>query len=128
MHETDMTKALIMTVRDWYDSQPEPTEIKAIHLVVGKFTCVEPASLEFAFAAQTQNTFLHGVTLAIRETPLVAFCQACQAEYWPEIGLRYACPTCNAPMEDIRSGRELKIERIEYSPMSPQRSQPCGVS
>ncbi|MFM7712555.1 MAG: hydrogenase maturation nickel metallochaperone HypA, partial [Microcystis sp.] len=23
MHETDMTKALIMTVRDWYDSQPE---------------------------------------------------------------------------------------------------------
>ncbi|MEM1368148.1 MAG: hydrogenase maturation nickel metallochaperone HypA, partial [Cyanobacteria bacterium P01_H01_bin.15] len=24
MHETNMTKALIMTVRDWADSQPEP--------------------------------------------------------------------------------------------------------
>ncbi|NES23265.1 MAG: hydrogenase maturation nickel metallochaperone HypA, partial [Symploca sp. SIO3E6] len=33
----------------------------------------------------------------------------------PEIGLYYTCPICQAPMEDIRSGRELKIERIEYS-------------
>ncbi|MEO1464780.1 MAG: hydrogenase maturation nickel metallochaperone HypA, partial [Cyanobacteria bacterium J06633_1] len=24
---------------------------------------------------------------------------------------------CKAPMEDIRSGRELKIDRIEYSTM-----------
>jgi hydrogenase nickel incorporation protein HypA/HybF len=23
MHETDMTKALILTVRDWWESQPE---------------------------------------------------------------------------------------------------------
>jgi len=42
MHETDMTKALIMTVRDWYDSQPEKLKIEKIHLMVGEFTCVEP--------------------------------------------------------------------------------------
>jgi hydrogenase nickel incorporation protein HypA/HybF len=30
------------------------------------------------------------------------------------MGLHYACPTCGAPMEDIRSGRELKISHIEY--------------
>ena len=119
MHETDMTKALIMTVRDWFEEQPKAPKIEAIHLVVGQFTCVEPASLEFAFTAQTKNTFLDGVRLEMRETPLIAFCHSCQVEYKPQIGLQYACPTCQAPMEDIRSGRELKIDRIEYSSLDP---------
>jgi hydrogenase nickel incorporation protein HypA/HybF len=115
MHETDMTKALLITVKDWYDSQPESYKIDKIHLTVGQFTCVEPASLQFAFEVQTKNTFLKGVKLEIKETPLIAFCHHCNQEYKPEIGLRYACPDCNASMEDIRSGRELKIDHIEYS-------------
>ncbi len=115
MHETDMTKALILTVKDWWESQPEPPQINSIHLIVGKFTCVEPVSLQFAFEVQTQNTFLAGVKLVIQETPLIAFCHCCQQEYAPEIGLQYGCPECKSPMDDIRSGRELKIDRIEYS-------------
>ena len=115
MHETDMTKALILTIKDWYYSQSEPLKIDKVHLVVGKFTCVEPVSLQFAFEVQTRNTFLEGVELAIRDVPLIAFCHACQQEYKPEIGLQYSCPDCKSPMEDIRSGRELKIDRIEYS-------------
>ncbi|MEL6381615.1 MAG: hydrogenase maturation nickel metallochaperone HypA [Cyanobacteria bacterium J06626_18] len=115
MHETDMTKALIMTVREWWESQPERPPVSRVHLTVGQFTCVEPASLQFAFEVQTQGTFLDGAELKIRETPLIAFCHPCQAEYRPAMGLRYACPTCHAPMEDIRSGRELKIDRVEYA-------------
>lgn len=113
MHETDMTKALIMTVRDWWESQPERPKIAKVHLIVGKFTCVEPVSLQFAFEVQVRNTFLDGAELVIQETPLIAFCHSCQVEYQPEIGLQYACPTCHAPMDDIRSGRELKIDRVE---------------
>lgn len=115
MHETDMTKALIITVRDWHESGAERAKIAKIHLVVGKFTCVEPVSLQFAFEVQTRNTFLAETELVIKETPLIAFCHVCQQEYFPEIGLQYACPYCQSPMEDIRSGRELKIEKIEYS-------------
>ncbi len=115
MHETDMTKALILTVKDWYRSQAESVKIEKIHLIVGQFTCVEPLSLQFAFEVQTRNTFLEGVELIIRNIPLIAFCHTCQQEYKPEIGLQYSCPDCNSPMEDIRSGRELKIDRIEYS-------------
>ncbi|MEG3439256.1 hydrogenase maturation nickel metallochaperone HypA [Pannus brasiliensis CCIBt3594] len=113
MHEVDMTRALIITVKDWWESQEEKPKIVRIHLAIGQFTCVEPASLAFAFEAQTRDTFLDGVELAIRETPLIAFCHPCQREYRPEIGLRYACPVCGAPMDDIRSGRELKIDRLE---------------
>ena len=115
MHETDMTKALIMTMKDWYESQPEQARIEKIHLIVGQFTCVEPVSLQFAFEIQTRNTFLEGVELVIKDIPLVAFCHSCQQEYQPQIGLQYSCPDCQSPMEDIRSGRELKIDRIEYS-------------
>ncbi|MCB8762609.1 hydrogenase maturation nickel metallochaperone HypA [Planktothrix agardhii 1029] len=125
MHETDMTKALILTVKNWWNSQPEPYKIDKIHLIVGKFTCVEPVSLQFAFEVQTRNTFLEGVILEIQETPLIAYCHTCQTEYCPEIGLHYACPTCQSPMEDIRSGRELKIDRIEYS-IAGNREQGTG--
>ncbi|HEY9736665.1 MAG TPA: hydrogenase maturation nickel metallochaperone HypA [Trichocoleus sp.] len=114
MHETDMTKALILTVRDWWQSQPQRPPVSKVHLIVGQFTCVEPVSLQFAFEVQTQGTFLDGAELVIQETPLIAFCHPCEAEYRPEMGLHYACPTCGNPMEDIRSGRELKIDRIEY--------------
>lgn len=113
MHETDMTKALILTVQDWWEAQPDRPTISQVHLTVGQFTCVEPASLQFAFEVQTRQTFLADATLVIRETPLIAFCHRCQQEYRPEIGIHYACPTCQSPMEDIRSGRELKIDRLE---------------
>lgn len=115
MHETDMTKALIMTIADWYKSQPKPYQIDKVHLLVGDFTCVEPASLEFAFEVQTKNTFLEGAKLAIKNIPLTAFCHNCNQEYHPEIGLKYSCPKCHSPMDDIRTGRELKIDRLEYS-------------
>lgn len=114
MHETDMTKALIITVKDWWEAQPDQPHVTKVHLTVGKFTCVEPMSLQFAFKVQTENTFLAGAELVITETPLIAFCHPCQAEYFPEIGQRYACPGCGHPMEDIRSGRELKIDHLEF--------------
>ncbi len=119
MHETDMTQALIMTVRDWWESQPERTDVEKVYLTVGKFTCVEPASLQFAFEVQTRNTFLDKAELVIQETPLIAFCHPCQQEYSPEYGSQYACPSCGHPMEDIRSGRELKIDRVEWATQRP---------
>lgn len=131
MHETDMTKALILTVSDWMASQPDHPPIKAVYLTVGEFTCVEPASLQFAFQVQRQNTCLAEAELVIQEVPLVAFCHPCQREYRPEIGLRYACPDCQGPMEDIRSGRELRIDRVEFAtetattPATAQTT--CGV-
>lgn len=118
MHETDMTKALILTVREWWESQPERPSVARVHLTVGQFTCVEPASLHFAFQIQTQGTFLENAELRIQETPLIAHCHTCQADYRPEIGQHYACPSCHSPMDDIRSGRELKIDRVEYADVS----------
>jgi hydrogenase nickel incorporation protein HypA/HybF len=115
MHETDMTKALILTVRDWWESQPEQPPVEKVFLTVGKFTCVEPASLQFAFEVQTQGTFFDGAELVIQETPLIAFCHTCQAEYRARNGSAIRLPHLPSPMDDIRSGRELKIDRVQYA-------------
>jgi hydrogenase nickel incorporation protein HypA/HybF len=123
VHETDLTKALILTVKDWWEAQPQKPKIEALHLVIGHFTCVEPVGLQFAFEVQTRGTFLDGVKLQIEEIPLIAFCHPCEREYRPEIGLKYSCPECGSPMEDIRSGRELKIDRIEYSFLTQETPQ-----
>ncbi len=123
MHETDMTRALIQTLQIWWQAQPESPRIERVHLQVGQFTCVEPASLQFAYRVQTQGTLLEGSQLLIEEIPLVAFCQHCQRTYQPEMGAAYTCPTCQAPMEEIRSGRELKIAAIDYcSPLTLRKS------
>jgi len=113
-HEVDMTKALIMSLREWYGTQAEPPPIARVRLVVGQFTCVEPQLLRSAFARQKRGTFLDKAEIVVRESAFVAYCAKCEAEYRPELGLEYACPTCRAPLHDIRSGRELKIERVEW--------------
>lgn len=114
MHEVDMTKSLILTIQQWWEEQADQRPIAKVHLMVGRFTCVEPVSLQFAFEVQKRDTVLSEATLEIQDVLLVAFCHTCQQDYYPEMGIRYACPTCHSPMEDIRSGRELKIDRIEY--------------
>lgn len=131
MHETDMTKALILTVSDWMTAQPDHPPIKTVYLTVGEFAGVEPASLQFAFQVQRQNTCLAEAELVIQEVPLVAFCHPCQQEYRPEIGLQYACPDCQSPMAEIRSGRELRIDRVEFAPAATSApvtvQTTCGV-
>ncbi len=112
-HEVDMTKALMMSLKEWWRSQPQESTVRVVRLVVGQFTCVEPDLLRTAFKRQRMGTFLEQAELEIRESPFVAYCDACDAEYRPDIALEYACPTCKSSLNDIRSGRELKIEGVE---------------
>ena len=114
-----MTKALFATIEDWWVSQPDRPVVETVHLLVGDFTCVEPDSLVFAFDAQKQGTFLCSARLEIERVPFVAHCHTCNQDYAPAIEEHYACPTCRSPLDDIKSGRELKISRLEYQDANP---------
>jgi hydrogenase nickel incorporation protein HypA/HybF len=114
-HEVDMTKALIMSLAEWVDQQQGADSVETVVLQVGKFTCVEPALLLSSFQTQRQKyPWLAGAELRIRDIPFVAFCETCDAEYNPEMRFQYACPTCQSALHTIRSGRELKIECVEW--------------
>src|SRR5260221_7480393 len=114
-HEVDMTKALIMSLADWVSEQGHADSVESVLLQVGKFTCVEPALLVSSFVNQRKKyAWLADAKLLIRDIPFIAYCETCQAEYSPEMRLQYACPTCQAALHTIRSGRELKIERVQW--------------
>jgi hydrogenase nickel incorporation protein HypA/HybF len=113
MHEVDMTRALVNALQEWHDGQSESRPVTRVVLEVGLFTAVEPGALRFAFDVQRRSVgFLTEAELDIREIPLIAYCRSCKTEYRPEIGTRYA-HECGMPMEDIRSGRELRIATVE---------------
>ncbi|MEM7126945.1 MAG: hydrogenase maturation nickel metallochaperone HypA [Chloroflexota bacterium] len=115
-HEVDMTKALIMSLEEWWLEEPKPQPVSRVVLEVGAFTCVEPDLLVRSFAQQRlQKAFLQSAELEIKPVPFVAHCDQCDRTYQPDIGLEYRCPTCEAGLHNIKSGRELKIAQVEWA-------------
>ena len=115
-HEIDMTQALIQSLEEWWATEPDAQSVGRVVLQVGEFTCVEPELLRRSFAQQRQQTeFLQSAELYIEHIPFVAFCDHCQTNYLPDIGLEYQCPTCRAGLHNIISGRELKIAQVDWA-------------
>ncbi|MFY8150112.1 MAG: hydrogenase maturation nickel metallochaperone HypA [Prochlorococcaceae cyanobacterium] len=117
MHEVDMTKCLLLSLRQWREQQEpsdQPPRVRVVHLQVGAFTCVEPEALRFTYAAAVQNSWLEGSELRIENIPLLARCLACSNPYSPDPESAYRSPCCDHPMEEILQGRELRIRSIEF--------------
>ncbi|KKZ12384.1 MAG: hypothetical protein TH68_07555 [Candidatus Synechococcus spongiarum 142] len=129
MHEVDMTRCLLQALEDWRTQHPMQPRVGTVHLLVGAFTCVEPSQLRLSFAAAVEDTWLAGARLSIVSVPLVGECRVCGNSYRPDPACGYASPCCGHPLETILSGRELKIQRIDYSqPQTcgpPVQSNPC---
>jgi hydrogenase nickel incorporation protein HypA/HybF len=115
MHEVDMTRCLLLSLNEWKGQhRPQEPDVRVVHLQVGTFTCVEPEALVFTFGAAVQGTWLAGSELRIETVPLRARCLRCEAIYDPDQENAYRSPCCDHPMEEIVSGRELRIRSIDY--------------
>jgi hydrogenase nickel incorporation protein HypA/HybF len=116
MHEVDMTKCLVLSMNEWRQQhEPSVPEVSQVHLQVGDFTCVEPEQLVHTWRIAIQNSWLAGAELTIEQIPLVARCVCCNTTYSPSVDQAYQSPCCGHPMEDIVSGRELRICSVDYS-------------
>lgn len=115
MHEVDMTKCLLLSMNDWKQQHaPVVPTVKTVHLQVGDFTCVEPDQLIFTWDAAVKNSWLAGSELAINSVPLIGRCVICSNTYAPKQETGYRSPCCSHPMEEIVSGRELRIQSVDY--------------
>ena len=115
MHEVDMTRCLLLSLNQWKgEHRPQRPEVSVVHLEVGSFTCVEPEALVFTYAAAVQGGWLAGSELRIATVPLRARCLCCEVIYAPDPESAYRSPCCDHPMEEIVSGRELRIRSIDY--------------
>jgi len=120
MHEVDMTKCLLLSMQQWRQQhQPQTPEVHQVHLQVGDFTCVEPDQLVFTWRAAIQGSWLDGAELAIETVPLVGRCLQCNSTYTPRVDQAYRSPCCDHPMEEIVSGRELRIRSVDYTLPQP---------
>ena len=116
MHEVDMTKCLLLSMTEWKRQHaPRQPRVSTVHLQVGAFTCVEPDQLVFTWEAAVQGSWLAGARLAIEPVPLMGRCVLCTSTYAPRPEQAYRSPCCNHPMEEIVSGRELRIRSVEYA-------------
>ena len=125
MHEVDMTKCLLLSMQEWRQQHaPSTPVVQRVHLQVGTFTCVEPDQLVFTWRVAVRGSWLDGSELAIESIPLVGRCVCCDSTYHPNAEQGYRSPCCDHPMEEIVSGRELKIRSVDYSfnttPFTPQ--------
>ncbi|MEI8249743.1 MAG: hydrogenase maturation nickel metallochaperone HypA [Synechococcus sp. ELA057] len=116
MHEVDMTRCLLLSMESWKQAHaPVTPRVERVHLQVGRFTCVEPDQLVFTWQAAVQGSWLDGAELAIETVPLVGRCVECDATYAPSPESAYRSPCCDHPMEEIVSGRELRIRSVDYA-------------
>ncbi|MFM1812065.1 MAG: hypothetical protein RLZZ336_1003 [Cyanobacteriota bacterium] len=116
MHEVDMTKCLLLSMNDWRQQHsPAVPVVDRVHLQVGDFTCVEPDQLLFTWRVAVQNSWLDGAELVVEAVPLVGRCVRCQQTYSPSADAAYRSPCCDHPMEEIVSGRELRIRSVDYT-------------
>ena len=115
MHEVDMTKCLVISLNEWRARRGGPSAmVQSVHLEVGRFTCVEPEQLKTTYAAAVQDTWLDGSNLIITDIPFIGRCVVCRDTYSPIPESAYRSPCCDHPLEEIVSGRELRIRSIDY--------------
>ncbi len=116
MHEVDMTKCLVLSMNEWRQQHtPVVPRVNRVNLQVGDFTCVEPEQLLFTWRVAVANSWLDGAELAVEPVALVGRCVCCQQTYSPSAAAAYRSPCCDHPMEEIVSGRELRIRSVDYT-------------
>ncbi|MDC3207257.1 hydrogenase maturation nickel metallochaperone HypA [Prochlorococcus sp. AH-716-B03] len=71
-------------------------------------------SLINTFNAAVLGSWLDSSEIAIETIPLEGKCSKCNKLYFPKKENGYKSPCCNFNLEEIISGRELKIASIDF--------------
>jgi hydrogenase nickel incorporation protein HypA/HybF len=91
------------------------SQVLRVVLRIGPLSGVDAGSLRFAFEAVRTDTPAAEAELQIDETPAVAHCLPCDADFTPISGPPFACPRCQAWSGTIVQGRELDLIRVEMT-------------
>ena len=101
--------------------------IVALHLVVGEFTALEPASLEFYWERITRDTPADGSRVDVRRVPAQLACLDCGAACDPREET-WLCQACGSPRLKMTSGNECYLESIDVEGAArSSQERPIGV-
>ena len=111
MHEMAICQSIVDIVTD-HARRNEARRIRVVRLDVGALSCVEPAALEFCFAAVARDTVAADAKLEIAVHPGEAWCWDCEQSF--SISDRAApCPQCKGVRLRIHGGNDLRVSELE---------------
>ena len=113
MHELSIAHSLVEIASE-HAAVAGADKVAAITLRIGALSCVHESALRFSFELVAQDTPLEGAELKIKSVPVSVYCQQCEREVILPGIQRFRCPVCDTPSADVREGRELDLESIEF--------------
>lgn len=111
MHEASVAAGILETV-ERVARKNGSSQIVAIRLQIGEFTCIQPDMLKFCLETLAEDTIAKGATVSIDRVKTRAVCNVCNAEF-EVCDTEFKCPECSSSDIVLVSGRELLIESIE---------------
>ena len=111
MHELSIALSLIDVACQ--EAEQRGIRVAALHLKVGPLSGVVPDALVSAYELAREGTPLAESRLEIEATPILIFCEACQAECEAASIYELYCSECGAPSGKINGGRELELTALE---------------
>lgn len=113
MHELSLCERLIDLLQE--ESQRHAFHrVTRIRLAVGRFACVDPDALRFAFDVVRRDTLAEGATVDIQQPPGLVWCEDCSSER--EVPTRVSpCPVCGGLRLSPRGGEDLTLVELELA-------------
>ena len=104
MHEMALAEGVLEIVESTAQRE-NARRVKSVILEIGQLSSVEPAALEFCFAAVVSGSLAAGASLEIQMVPGVGWCEPCN-ENVPLAELYDVCPRCGSPRVQPTAGTE----------------------
>jgi hydrogenase nickel incorporation protein HypA/HybF len=120
MHELSIALSLVDLACEEASRMPE-ARVAALHVEIGPLAGVVKDALLFSFGIAAAGTPIEGARLEIHETPVVAWCDSCEAEQTLSHELRRRCPACDSPTPKLVRGEELSLVSLEVGDVCPNR-------
>ncbi len=112
MHELSIVSSIVDSVAETLAAYPG-AKVKEVRLRVGALASVIEDSLQFCYGIATEGTPLQGSALIVKVLPVRIHCDRCAQDVEIASLQSFRCPKCDAPLTDLRQGRELEIDSIE---------------
>jgi hydrogenase nickel incorporation protein HypA/HybF len=111
MHEAALAQELVDIIQRTAE-QHGVTSVNSAVLELGRLTCVDPETLEFAFLGAGRGTVAEGCRLIVERTPLIVSCPACGREGRAEDPY-LGCPGCGGAPVEVLAGREMRLLSLD---------------
>lgn len=115
MHEMSLVRSLISQVEQLVADHGGGS-VREIRVSCGALSGVEPALMASAFELVSAETGVRDCMLCIKEIPLEACCNDCQAYFTPE-RFHFVCPSCGSRETTVTQGDAVILESIELAPV-----------